>query len=191
MNKFDSIFFRLRNKIKIEKHKGNTIQLGKKVKIRQCQISIFGENNRIHIDDHANLRGVSLEIVGRNCQIYIGKYALIGQNCYLSAKEEDTTLSIGDRTCFSRNIDVLTSDGHDIYNALTNERVNHAKDVLIKENVWICDGVTILKGCVIGENSVIGLRSLVTSNIPPQVVAVGAPAKVVKENTTWRFELTY
>ena len=52
--------------------------------------------------------------------------------------------------------------------------------VIIEDNVWIGDKVTILPNVIIGRNSIIGANSVVTKNVPPNSVAVGIPAKVIK-----------
>lgn len=53
----------------------------------------------------------------------------------------------------------------------------------MEKNVWIASNVTILPGVHIGDNSVIGAASVVTKDIPANVVAVGSPAKVIREIT--------
>jgi len=54
------------------------------------------------------------------------------------------------------------------------------KEVIIGENVWLGLNVTVLKGSTIGNNSIIGAGSVVTGAIPPNVIAAGVPAKVIK-----------
>ena len=53
--------------------------------------------------------------------------------------------------------------------------------VTIGDHVWICSRVLILPGISIGDHSVIGAGSVVTKNIPPRCVAMGNPARVVRE----------
>lgn len=53
--------------------------------------------------------------------------------------------------------------------------------VIIKDNVWIGEGVCVMPGVTIGENSIIGANSVVTKDIPANCVAAGVPAKVIKE----------
>lgn len=55
--------------------------------------------------------------------------------------------------------------------------------IVIKKNVWLCDNVCVLPNVTIGENSIIGANSVVTKDIPANCVAVGNPAKVIKELT--------
>lgn len=52
--------------------------------------------------------------------------------------------------------------------------------VIIKDNVWIGDGVAIMPGVTIGENCIIATNAVVTKDIPPNSVAAGVPAKVIK-----------
>jgi acetyltransferase-like isoleucine patch superfamily enzyme len=55
--------------------------------------------------------------------------------------------------------------------------------------VWLGRDVLVLKGATIGEGSIIGARAVVTGAIPAFVSAVGTPARVVRENVEWRFDL--
>ena len=53
--------------------------------------------------------------------------------------------------------------------------------IIIKDNVWIGEGVCIMPGVTIGENSIIGANAVVTKDVPPNVVAAGIPAKIIKQ----------
>lgn len=55
------------------------------------------------------------------------------------------------------------------------------KDIIIEEGVWIASGVIIIGPCRIGKNSVIGSGSVVVSDIPDEVLAVGNPAKIIRK----------
>lgn len=55
------------------------------------------------------------------------------------------------------------------------------KKIVIKDNVWICSGAVICAGVTIGENSVIAAGSVVTKDIPANVVAMGIPCRVHRE----------
>ena len=62
-----------------------------------------------------------------------------------------------------------------------NIRVIMTKEILIKKNAWIGARVNILPGVTIGENAIIGTGSVVTHDVPDNCVAVGVPAKIVKD----------
>ncbi len=172
---------RLRNKIKIQKN--NRVQLGKKVGLSGCTIIVKGENNTLTIGNHSRLRNMTIEIVGNGCTIDIGGNCVIGHDCYLSAKEENIHLCIGESCMLSRNVNILTSDGHPILHE--GKRINPAQSITISNHVWLADNVTILKGVNVGEGCVIGIHSLVTKSIPEHSIAVGVPAKVVKSGIEW------
>ncbi len=178
-NKF-SFIQRFRNKIKISN--ATLLEISETTNIVNCTIFIKGKNNKIIFGNNTRLRGVNIEILGDNSIISIGENTIVGHNTYLSAKEE-TRLSIGSNCSLSRNIKIMTSDGHPIFQ--NNKRINSAKDIIIHNNVWITDNVTILKGVNIGQHSIIGINSTVTKSIPNNSIAIGNPAIVKKENITW------
>jgi NDP-sugar pyrophosphorylase family protein len=72
---------------------------------------------------------------------------------------------------------ITDSDWHDIYDRVSTGK---SRPVIIENNVWIGDSAIICKGVVIGENSIIGAGSVVVNDIPPNTIAAGNPAKVVR-----------
>ena len=133
------------------------------------------------------IKNSNIEIVNDNCTIEIGKNCIIGYNCYLSCKENNTKLIIKENCSLSRNIKIMTSDGHPIFNnnKTTTQRINNAKDIIINDNIWIADNVTILKGVTIMSNSIIAINSTLTKDVPSNSIFAGNPAKLVKENILW------
>lgn len=180
-------FLRIRNKIRVQS--GNTISVGEKTRIRETSISIKGKNNRLVIKRGVKIRKATIEINGINCLIEIGENTLIGHNSYLSARERGIKLIIGQDCGLSRNVKLMTSDGHDIMHS--EERINPAKDIRIMDHVWLADGVIILKGVTIGTGSIVGINSVLTKSIGENVIAAGNPAKIIKDEIHYRSELTY
>ncbi|MDA7818362.1 acyltransferase [Sulfurimonas sp.] len=179
-----SLIQRLKNKVKIKGSNNQIIIDDKKsLKISNTKIYIKGQNNKLHIKSDVKIRDTFIEIVGDDCSITIGSSATIGHDCYLSAKESDIHLHIGDNCMLSRNAKLMTSDGHPIY--INDEVINSAKSIIIQDNVWVADNVTILKGIEVGANSVIGIDSVLTKSIPEHSIAAGNPAKVIKEGIRW------
>jgi len=182
-----NILLKLRNKVRLSG--SNTISISGGTRIRKCDISIKGNNNKLIIKDGVNIKGSTIEINGNNCSIIFDENSVIGENCYFSSREKDTTITIGKNSMFSRNIKIMTSDGHDIFS--NNERINPARSITIGEHVWLADSVTVLKGCHIGSGSIIGISSLVTKDIGENKIAAGIPAVEIKDNIHWDKELTF
>lgn len=167
---------RVRNKIRVAGTP--TIKIASSAKIVACDISITGTNNQLIIQEDVVVRNTQIEILGDNCTIFIGKNSIIGHGCYLSAKE-GKKLSIGNDCMLSRNVKIMTSDGHFIYKK--GQVINRGRDVIVGSEVWLADGVTILKGVTIGSNSVAGINAMITKDVPATSIVAGNPARVVQE----------
>jgi galactoside O-acetyltransferase len=93
---------------------------------------------------------------------------------------DDADIYVGDDCMIAPNVVIATS-GHPILPILREHNYVYNFPVHIGKNVWIGGGVQILPGVNIGDNSVIGAGSVVTSDIPANVVAVGIPCRVLRE----------
>ncbi|TYL46622.1 acyltransferase [Marinomonas sp. IMCC 4694] len=187
MNFFKKYLLLARNTFKIKGH--HHIDIATDVRIRQCKITIKGKNNTLIMARHANLRGVNIELIGDNCTLSIGEGCVIGEGCYLSSREKGTQLILGAGCMLSRNVNVMTSDGHDILRE--GKRINPAKSIFIGDRVWLADSVTVLKGVTIGNDCIVGINSTLTKSIDSGSVAAGVPAKVVSHGVTWQNECTF
>ena len=86
---------------------------------------------------------------------------------------------------FSKNIDIMTGDGHIIYDT-DNRQFICAKDVTIGNRVWMGMNSAILKGVNIPDGCIIGANSLVTKSFDtPNSAICGSPAKCVKSGLYW------
>jgi len=180
MKKF-TLIQKIRNKIRIDS--STQLNLAKNIKLVGCEIIIRGFNNRLIIDEGVKIHRSILEIMGNNCLIKISKQSMIGDSCYLMVKEEKIQLIIGESCALSRNVKIMAADGHPIYQ--NGIQVNQSKSIILANNIWVADNVTILKGVKIGEESVLGINSVVTKNVPSHSIVAGNPAIVVKDNITW------
>ena len=85
------------------------------------------------------------------------------------------TITIEDGVMLGPEVGLFTVN-HDPKNI----RILQTKEIHIKKNAWIGARVNILPGVTIGENAIIGTGSVVTKDIPDNCIAVGNPAKVIK-----------
>lgn len=79
---------------------------------------------------------------------------------------------------FAAGAYVTDADWHDVYDRT--ETIGKTIPVVLEDNVWIGDGAIVCKGVTVGENTVIGAGSVVASDIPPNAIAAGNPARVIK-----------
>ena len=107
--------------------------------------------------------------------IIIGDHVLISPGGRISAAN---SIKIGDSCMLASNAYITDSDWHGIYDR--SQPPGKTSRVILKENVWIGDSAIVCKGVTIGENSIIGAGSVVTCDIPPNVIAAGNPAKTIK-----------
>jgi maltose O-acetyltransferase len=132
-----------------------------------------------------------LGAVGENCyfeptfRCEFGFNIRIGRDFYANfdcVMLDGGGITIGDHVLFGPKVGIYTSN-HAIDAA---ERVAggcYAKPVVIGDRVWVGGGVTINQGVTIGDDTIIGSGSVVTRSIPAGVVAVGNPARVLREIT--------
>ncbi len=102
-------------------------------------------------------------------RIRIGREGFLN-GCHLSAKQ---AVEIGDRVWIGMGSRVLDADQH----ALDADRAERVSPVRIGDHCWIAADATVLRGVELGEQCVIGTRSLVTRSLPPHTLAFGNPAK--------------
>ena len=91
-------------------------------------------------------------------------------------------VTIGDNVLIGPNVGIYTA-GHPLDYEIRNQEYEYAFPIRIGNNVWIGGNVVINPGVSIGDNAVIGAGSVVTKDIPSNVIAVGNPCKVLREIT--------
>ena len=104
-----------------------------------------------------------------------GVYANFGLTCV-----DDTHIYVGDHTMFGPNV-VLATANHPLLPELREKAYQYNLPVHIGKNCWFGAGVIVVPGVTIGDNTVIGAGSVVTKDIPANVLAVGNPCHVVRE----------
>lgn len=171
---------------------GNRIIVGKETYLNDTKIRIRGNNNTITFGENCIVgKDCSFWMEGNNISIHIGDNTTFTLLVHFCAQEDGTSIVVGKDCMFSNNIVVRTSDSHPIYDVNTNLRLNEAKDVHLGNHIWIAPNVRIMKGVSIDDGSIIGSDTIVTKDIPANSLAVGHPAKVVKENIRWSREVLF
>lgn len=143
-------------------------ELEKREKLLKDMLAEVGENCYIEPPFHAN---------------FGGKHVHFGNNVYANFNftcVDDTDIFVGDCTMFGPNVTVATA-GHPILPEIRAKAYQFNIPVRIGRNCWLGTGVVVLPGVTIGDNSVIGAGSVVTKDVPPNVIAVGNPCRVLRE----------
>lgn len=123
---------------------------------------------------------------GENKVLHIGRNVQINDYVHISAM---VNVSIGDNVLIASKVFISdlnhgsygAGDIHDSPNTPPNERKLYAKPVIIEENVWLGEFVSVLSGVTIGKGTIVGANSVVSKSLPPYVIAVGTPAKSIKK----------
>ena len=128
--------------------------------------------------------------IGEDCYIeppfhanWGGKHVHFGKCVYANfnlTAVDDTHIYVGDYTMIGPNVTLATA-GHPILPELRKEAYQFNMPVHIGKNCWLGAGVIVLPGVTIGDNTVIGAGSVVTKDIPSNVVAIGNPCRILRE----------
>lgn len=122
---------------------------------KKKKIILFGDN--VQINDYVHITSM--------CKVSIGNNVLLASKIYIS----DCTHGFYGKELNSSPLEIPM------------EREYNVAEVCLEDNVWIGEFVSVLPGVTIGKGSIIGANSVVTRDIPPNVIAVGSPAKPIKK----------
>lgn len=153
--------------------------------------AITAAMNRLTFNEADEVRALLAELIGRPVdasvlllppfycsggrEIRVGRNVFINQNCTFY---DLGGLEIGDDVMIAPNVSLLTSS-HPL-DPGERRSVTIGKPIRIGRGVWIAAGAIVIGGVTIGENAVVAAGSVVTQNVPPNVLVAGNPARVVR-----------
>ncbi len=150
----------------------------------------FNQTRPTEFDKRNSMLKEMFAEIGENCYIepplhanWGGRHVHFGNHIYANFNltlVDDAHIYVGDHTMFGPNVVVATA-GHPVLPELREKAYQFNMNVHIGRNCWIGAGALIMPGVRIGDNTVIGAGSVVTKDVPPNVVAVGNPCKVLRE----------
>jgi acetyltransferase-like isoleucine patch superfamily enzyme len=172
-------------------------------------IKVSGSNNIIRIARHYSCHNLLLNISGGSSVTIeqgcvIGNLTIfacdqgricVGKGCGFNGASsillhEPGQITLGDGCLLGGGVSIMNSDMHSILDTATGKRINWAKDVTIGDRVWIGAQVNILKGSVIGSDTVIGTATVLSGEVPGNCFAAGNPAKIIRKGISWKHEMT-
>lgn len=111
--------------------------------------------------------------------VEVGDHFFANSNCFFM---DDAKITFGDHVFIGPNCAFYTAQ-HPIHPVLRNRKLERALPISVGDNVWFGGNCVVLPGVKIGSNTVIGAGSVVTRDIPDNVVAVGNPCRVLRSIT--------
>ena len=170
------------------------------------KVVVCGKNNVVHIGNPRRASDACVHVSG-GATVLIGDDCLLGSTFIYALAEgviitigtgssfngtalitahETSTISIGAGCLIASAVTIMSSDVHHILDATSMERLNPPIDIAIGDHVWLSAHSTILRGATIGSHCVVGWGSVVRGVFPDNSLVVGSPARLVRENITWR-----
>ena len=131
-----------------------------------CRIEAYPENNQTTLFFGENFQMNDYVHITAMKKVHIGNNVLIASKVYISDCSHGS---------YAGNQDDSNP------NSIPKDRPLYSKPVIIEDNVWIGEFVSILPGVTIGKGSIIGANSVVSKSLPENVIAVGSPAKAIKK----------
>jgi acetyltransferase-like isoleucine patch superfamily enzyme len=181
---------------------GLILHRGTKSRIHKTAKIIYGRNAKLYLNsswcdinpfntlflmrENAKLivKGKFYFLYGSSIYINQGAILELGKgycnlNCNISCFEH---ITIGNDVLISEQVLIRDSDDHQILN----QSENVTQPIHIGNHVWIGMRATILKGVTIGDGAIIAAGSVVTSDVPANSLVGGVPAKIIRENISWK-----
>ncbi len=161
-------------------------------RLAQRAVRLADAYHRAAVEDEAAARPLLEEMIGELGQdafvkpplfVDYGEHISIGARTFVNynlAALDVAPITIGEDCLLGPNVQLLTPT-HPIDPRPRRDKLEAARPITIGDNVWLGGGVIVCPGVTIGDNSVVGAGSVVTRDIPANVVAVGNPARVLRE----------
>jgi len=205
------VYFFISSNVIRKKGKQNSIEW-KGNYLKNCNIKIYGNNNRIIFEPYGinRLTNAKIYILGNNNLIKIGyKNIMLSADLYIEddnneisfgdkcsilgfthvACIEGKSIKFGDGCIFSTDVIFRVGDSHSILDSVTGERINPSKSINIGDRVWFGHNTKILKGVSLKNDSIVATGAIVTKSFDDtNIIIAGNPAKVVKTNIKWNMQ---
>jgi acetyltransferase-like isoleucine patch superfamily enzyme len=110
-------------------------------------------------------------------KVFIGNNTVIGRHCMITAKN---LIRLGNNVLMGAYVQIIDTNHGVKAGQIIRDQKAEIGEVVIGNDVWIGAGVKILMNCHIGDGAIIGANAVVTGDIPPNAIAVGIPARVIK-----------
>lgn len=187
----------------------SSVYIGKNVTLTSGNLSIeVGSNSNVYIGDFTNFEGQNKIIAKNNAVVKIGSKCnldntsigcwhsiTVGNKVNLGTRVTivsslNMPITIDDDCLFSHDIQIRSGDEHTIFDLKEEKAITNKSDryIHIGKHVWCGSSVTVMRNADIGNGCVIGTGSIVNKKLKNNTLAVGRPAKVIREKIVWDHE---
>lgn len=170
----------------------NDKDLLKEQMLRLNMLYDFNNTRPLEQDKRMKLLKEMFAEIGEDCYVepplhasWAGKFVHFGKGVFANFNltlVDDTEIYVGDNVLIGPNV-TLCAGTHPISPKLRKKSAQYNKAIHIGNNVWLGGNVFVMPGVTIGDNSIIGASSIVTKDIPANVIAVGNPCRVLRSIT--------
>lgn len=149
-----------------------------------CSVYFKNGGTAIFEKSKYKITNVKTYINHSNSIFYVDEdFSCVDCKCYLY---EGNDIYIGKDNQWSFDIQIRNSDSHSIIDMTNNKICNKGQDVSIGNHCWLANNVAVLKGGVLGNDTIVGAYSVVTKHFRENnVIVAGNPARLVKGNVKW------
>lgn len=138
----------------------------------------MGAGSAMEVENGFSIGDNAYIIVRKNAVLHFGG-GYINSNAQIVCNQ---SITFGNGVAIADGVLIRDCDDHDVQY----EGYKKVAPVVIGDHVWIGQRATILKGVTIGENAIVAAGSVVTKDVPANTIVGGVPAKVIRENVTWK-----
>lgn len=164
-------------KLKIYKVKYGDRIRGNRVVLKNEGTIILGNKVSLNSYPSGELYTTGIHTYGKKSLVKIGNNCNLNGTTIYSRKK----VIIGDYCMFGPGVKIIDNNSHRISIDIEERRKSpESKEIIIENNVWIGSNSLILKGITIGENSIVAAHSVITKDIPKNVLVAGNPAVIIK-----------
>lgn len=204
--RFRNIFAYKNNKIILIDKKGNEKKVNK---IKGLRVNFIGSNSTVKVyypcpkfqnavitcrnnarvtigGSKYYIKNCFLDAAASNSSITLGKNCFVRGGYIVTADKAGLNINIGDECLIANSVKITATDFHTVYDLNSKKPLNPPEDINIGKHCWICQDVTVAKGTVLADDTIVAAKSYVTGTFEKtNTIIGGVPARIIKENTSW------
>jgi acetyltransferase-like isoleucine patch superfamily enzyme len=162
---------------------GGTVRIGVDYSYNQKTVLDINKNGKLILGKCASINSGSKVVIGENACLTIGSNSYVNEHSRIQCR---SSVTIGEDCAISWGVNILDTDEHYLLIEKKESKKENCSPVVIGNHVWIGCNSIVLKGVTLGEDCVVAAGSVVTKSFPPKTLLGGNPAKIIRDNISWK-----